>query len=154
MSRKKVLVCEVLTTIRGLDSKDPSKKLTAGTADNPTLIELPDNEETRTLIDANALRIWPGPKEEGKGKEVRITTVAELRKEYPELVALVEAEAVAEGKPAKLAALGKAQTVLPSLIERYRKELEAADDDKARKAIEKDIAEIEKELAAVEEALK
>lgn len=57
----KNIVCEVLSTLKGLNPKNPKDHLHAGTPDNPTLIELPDNAITATLVKSGAIRIYPGP---------------------------------------------------------------------------------------------
>lgn len=57
----KNLVCEVLTTVKGLDPKKPQEHIHAGTPDKPTLIELADNAATAGLIKAGVLRAYPGP---------------------------------------------------------------------------------------------
>lgn len=58
---KKPTKYEVLSTIKGLDPKDPQGYIHAGTRDQPTLVDLEDNSDTRDLVTAGALRIWPGP---------------------------------------------------------------------------------------------
>lgn len=57
----KNIVCEVLSTLKGLNPKNPKEHLHAGTPDKPTLIELPDNAITATLVKSGALRIYPSP---------------------------------------------------------------------------------------------
>lgn len=57
----KSIVCEVLTTLKGLDPKKPQEHIHAGTADKPTLIELADNAVTASLIKQGVLRAYPGP---------------------------------------------------------------------------------------------
>jgi len=61
MAKDKLITCEVLTTVKGLDPKAPKEYTHAGPADNPTLIDLPDNSTTTALVDAGTIRIYPGP---------------------------------------------------------------------------------------------
>ncbi|MGE5490080.1 MAG: hypothetical protein ACM31P_02210 [Actinomycetota bacterium] len=58
---KKLITCEVLSTVKGLFKDSPKEFTHAGTADNPCLVDLPDNDETRELIASRVIRIWPGP---------------------------------------------------------------------------------------------
>ncbi len=125
---KKNLTCEIKRSIKGLDPKKPGEFTHPGTEDEPTLVELPDNKDTRALVDKGFIRVWPGPK--------------------------VEPDAGGALKPAELKSLKKAEEILASLVERYRKELAASEDDATRAAIEADIQEAETDLGKVRELLK
>lgn len=61
MAKDKLITCEVLTTVKGLDPKALKEYTHAGPADNPTLIDLPDNAATAALVEAGVIRIYPGP---------------------------------------------------------------------------------------------
>lgn len=61
MAKDKLITCEILTTVKGLDPKALKEYTHAGSANNPTLIDLPDNATTTALIEAGTIRIYPGP---------------------------------------------------------------------------------------------
>lgn len=61
MAKDKLIVCEVLNTVKGLDPKALKEYTHAGPADNPTLVDLPDNAGTAALIESGTIRIYPGP---------------------------------------------------------------------------------------------
>lgn len=124
---KKNLTCELLTTVKGLDPKNPQHYVQAGTPEAPVLVDLPDDEATRALIRLGALRIWPGTQSQA---------------------------AAAPGSPSDLKSLRKAEEVLISLIARYRQEAAAAADAGTRSAIEADLREAEADLARLRDVLK
>ena len=74
---KKLLICEVLTTIKGLLADKPDEYTFPGTVDTPTLLDLEDTAATRELIDARAIRIWPGPKMVPTPDSVKINQLQE-----------------------------------------------------------------------------
>jgi len=128
MANKKTLTCEVLATVKGLDPQRPREYTHAGGQDNPTLVELPDNQATRGLIDSGAVRIYPGPK-------------------------VSETPGVAL-KPADLKSLRKAEEFLGSIIARYEKEIEGVTDEAYVAEIKGKMSEAEADLSTVRELLK
>lgn len=107
MAKDKLITCEVLTTVKGLDPKALKEYTHAGPADKPTLIDLPDNAATAALVDAGTIRIYPGPAaapqlpESDKIKALQ-GKIAELE------TALAEATAAAEKRTAALQAAAAA----------------------------------------------
>ncbi|WP_028318370.1 hypothetical protein [Desulfobulbus elongatus] len=125
MMAKKMLTCEVLATIKGLDPKDPQGYTRAGTTERPVLVELADSADTQALIAAGAVRIWPGPQE--------------------------KPAAPAAGPDLK--SLRKIEDVLTRFVDRCRGELESAvDADKG--ALQTALDGAESDLSLVRELMK
>lgn len=125
----KNIVCEVLTTLKGLDLKKPSEHIHAGTADKPTLIEMADNAVTTSLIKSGALRIYPGPQavsnlpESDKVNALK-GKIAELEKALEDAgKAAVEATAAAEALTVVLQ-LVAADTDLETAVNRAKEALD------------------------------
>jgi len=118
----KTVVCEVLSTVKGLDAKNPKEYTHAGTADEPTLVELPDNAATTGLIRSGALRIYPGKQVAAQPETEKVKALQSRVGELESKVAELESS---------LSGAGKAAVKTTALL----REIAAATDLEAAKAI-------------------
>ena len=126
----KTVTCEVLSTIKGLDPKFPKEYIHPGTADDPKLVDLPNNAATAALANSGVIRVYPGQKpvqQLGESDKVRALQekLAKMEKAFHEAAAASE-QATEDAK--KLAeALKQVQeaTSLESAIEIATGALEA-----------------------------